>query len=462
MFTLFCQQVIPKHQDVFDIDFWSTIGQASQVYPAVWHASLALAGAHKQQQIALETTNSSSDTMMARSLQRANYEFSLQQYSKCIRCLTQINGPAIEPADQEMLLMTCTLLANYCNMAAEPTEALTHVKNGMQLFKQWKYWQHSSDLSSTTRPRNCVAPVASIIMPFMRSEVQALHQADRVPEPLHDISLNSALIDANTPFKSTTEAYLALMPIFFFSSWGWLERSQSLSLVSQDDEDKSCRKYLPMFQMWKTKFGAFTAFRQRHKPKEDDDIDPLDNIRLTALQLFELLGDVIFYLDTSKEELAWDDFTAKFYKIVDICENFLERAYRTRLRSKQVESHVSSFLSRASPVLRMVARSCRHPQIRRRALEILKAHPYQDGIFTSDVNAQVAAILMQVEQDGAVMSPLKGGCDCISDEFVCNSHRLVWISVQPSQDGKASLHVKSLHQVRNGLPATRAILGNSP
>ena len=446
MFQLFRLQIVPQMSGLFDNNFWHTSClQASNVYPAIWHAALAVTSMYKRLQIKARTP-------AANQVRKADYHSGLRQCNESIKYLTLISQDGPTVAEQETMLLSCILLTGFFSLYGDPTTAIAHVNHGLKLIDEWQYWGQNME-KSLARRNGCVVPTVQLLTIFQRLETQSINSPFGT-QSFRDSPSFQGYVAPVTPFVCPTDAFVQLFPIlngFLKLSLGRAPLWSSASPVSL----LAARiQWGPKFEAWKKQFPALqqeVAFRSTFEGK--DSFFEADVTRMIIMKVWEQLGLALFYADVSKGELCWDDFSPQYERIISLSETAFGRiseALHQKVEGK-VE-HYFSFMSTLGEPLQWVARSCRVPHIRRDALRLLKLHPHRDGIYDSDFGVLLTEAKIKVEEAG--MTARAPGCSCRVNEFVCLDHRVVHISMLSDGNGFAEFNMKTVYDEAIGTVGT--------
>ncbi|KAK2599069.1 hypothetical protein QQS21_005475 [Conoideocrella luteorostrata] len=413
--------------DVFDEHFWSTvIPQASQVYPSVWHAAVAIATLKS-----LILMKENGKDPIARDQETGLYGYALKQYNRSIQYLINVLSSTATFADHEMILFTCILLIRYSALCGNQAEAVTHIRNGLCLSKVWQPWEDSRGTSKPERFFNCVATVASIDVQFRRLEVTALLTPFKlVSSTTHQYE--SAIL-SEVPFSSSVDAYLELL--YIDTKWKGIVRSYASpfgDIKMQFIADKCQTLRLP-FRTWQRKFHDLQASM---KPVDHtNEAGRIEAVRRSTMRVLELTLEAMTCVDTVSGEIAWDEFSKNFEGITSLCRHLFEELEASKHwntgNGKTYLPDSSQFRSLIGLPLVAVGCFSRVPSIRRNAVEILQTYPFQDGIFDSVFYVEVIVEKMRLEEQGVLLAPLEAGCECIFGKFICNAHRVCQFIMSP-------------------------------
>lgn len=110
---------------------------------------------------------------------------------------------------------------------------------------------------------------------------------------------------------------------------------------------------------------------------------------------------------------SWDDYNDRFAEIVSLAAAVVGNSHATHslLRVDQMQPVFCLDDGVLAPLYE-VATLCRDPTIRRRAVDILRSAPRQEGLFNSHLLAMVAEKAIAIEEEAAIAA--SGSMDYVS------------------------------------------------
>lgn len=175
-----------------------------------------------------------------------------------------------------------------------------------------------------------------------------------------------------------------------------------------DIRQDSAGPYMGLLQQWTSAFNALLA-------QKSDSLTDQERQTARILQMHQLLNhislDASAHYSTTDEQMVWDNYTGEFDEIVKLAESILA----TNLNGSETSSSPSSSreigTTRIKPSFSLkfvtvgplydVARRCRDPTIRRKAIDILRTFRRREGIWDSDMAVAVLERVVDIEEDGA-------------------------------------------------------------
>ncbi|KIW68112.1 hypothetical protein PV04_04079 [Phialophora macrospora] len=393
--------------------FWTrTVMAASHGEPAVLHALLALSGAHRHYMARLGGSASASTGAAATGLAMPAYA----HYGKALRHLRdRIPGPSTGESESgragevQVVLMVCLILLTFDIIEGRYNEALVHLNHGREILM---------GVGKTTRD----SIVAAATLPAGGDDASAavhLYLPEKVHSTMDELSYSFALMDlqsihfgstrlqfklVDTP-RNSDHTQSSVMPEQFGTfddAW----RSMLL-LLNETYRFAAAARALPNpgdseeFVIWQ---GRLLARLKQWKEIFDDsplrkapsqgasgatasEYDPSAALRLNHSYLTVMVGIALSFGD----EMASDRFLPQFSAMVSLCEDLIIRLPTISLDASLI------------PALYTTACVCRHPGVRRRALQVV-SRAGREGHWDGRQIAIVAGQKMMLEEEMAGFS----------------------------------------------------------
>ncbi|KAF3769947.1 hypothetical protein M406DRAFT_248656, partial [Cryphonectria parasitica EP155] len=384
-FYFFQHVTAPCISGDFDASFWRVIVlQISQTEPAVRHAVLAVSSLHEG--LAAGTIVPSRDGAV---LPPNTQSFALQQYNKAIaRLLDQMNNPLTKPLAS---LLTCVLFVCIEYMQGKDKESLIHLEQGRQLLARL-------DQRSMDPEMDCI--VRHVVPLYTRLSLTSfLFGASPIPIPEslkshRDIPDTFDTIDnmrhsmhefMEQAFRFTQQARPAKNPSDHIP-----RETMRLLEVEQD-------RLLSRLAKLNVAFSLFRASRSQLGPES----------ALLVLQMYLHAQHIWISTALSSSEVVYDDFLSSFAAIVPLAAAYLDlETSPSQLpyfpAPEQLPIAYTSnftFETHIIPPLYYVATKCRHPLIRRSALELLKRNPFRrENLWRASVMGALAGHIVSLEE----------------------------------------------------------------
>lgn len=418
----------------FDQIFWAVdILRATRECPAIWHASLAMAGMHRKMTVppglpAATTAGPAAEY----------YTFALKHYNKSINCLIQITKkPELSLADRETLLLAAVLFTGIACLQGNPREAVIHARNGLQLFYQWKYWEQL-EAKPASRIDSFVA-AESITALITNLESQFMNRLGHISRPAWRDGPRAPKCSP-LPFVSPTEAYFELLPLMggLLESWRYIELPTNVAFQLPE----MYLSYHKELGVWRDKLRQL---QQTAKPS----LSELESYRI--LELLALGIDMCRDVDISESVLMFDRHADKFGHMMTLIRE-LSHSKCHSIKTNRIALPLFSFSVSICEVLAWFCTSCRDRRLRREAISTLATWELRDGLWDSALVAAIYEAFMMVEEGGIVEGDLTAadGCKCVQDGFICASHRVLQHWVEFLDDGAAHLFLLTTDDFTHG------------
>lgn len=114
-------------------------------------------------------------------------------------------------------------------------------------------------------------------------------------------------------------------------------------------------------------------------------------MRSRSLWLRYLTGHIVLACSQTASQMSYDDYVQNFSEIVSIAK---------LLQSHPTGKSIFVFDPSYIPDLYFTAVRCRHPKVRREAIDVLLARPYREGVWDSLAAGNMAAAVMEIEEQG--------------------------------------------------------------
>lgn len=402
-FYFFQNVTAPCISGDLDSVFWRVIVlQISQTEPAVRHAVLAVSSLHEG--LATGTITPLEDGTIA----HATQSFALQQYNKAIaRLLDQMNNPLTSPLAS---LLTCVLFVCIEYMQGKDRESLIHLEQGRQLLA-------CLGQQATNAELDCI--VRHVVPLYTRLSLTSfLFGGNPVPIP------DSLKVHREVPDTfDTIDNMRHSMHEFMEQAFRFTQRARPAKNPSDHVSQETMRSLeieqnclLSRLAKLNVAFSLFRASRSKAGPEN----------ALLVLQMYLHAQHIWISTALSSSEIVYDNFLSSFAAIVPLAAAYLdlETAPQQTSASTTQKHHqpaidpsmkalapeqlsgayVSNFTfeTHIIPPLYYVATKCRHPLIRRSALELLKQNPSRrENLWRASVMGALAGHIVSLEEQSA-------------------------------------------------------------
>lgn len=179
-----------------------------------------------------------------------------------------------------------------------------------------------------------------------------------------------------------------------------------------------------MLRQWSQAFDNFF----RRNPKQ---FDSASQESIHIVKIHRILTGILFgmeFVATEIDETVWDNYYVEFETMVShaaaVAKGTISPRYKGILQS------AFSLDTGIILPLYFVATKCRHPTIRRKAIEILQSTSRQEGVLNSHLTGRVAKRLADIEEEGL------GEINCAQD--IPNWARLSGVDVRFDPEGRCA------------------------
>ncbi|KUI56246.1 Transcriptional regulatory protein moc3 [Cytospora mali] len=390
-FYFFQNVTAPYISGNFDAIFWRTVVlQISQTEPAVKHAVLAVSSLHESL-----TSSPFADSTTP--------SFALQQYSKAIAyILDQMRNPLTKPLAS---LITCVLFVCIEFMQGKDKESLIHLEQGRQLLTRLDRRHNNPGMECIVR---YIDPLYSRL-----SLASFLFNTSPVPAP-NPQRPRSEIPDT---FESIEDLWTCLRE-FMEQAFRFTQRAQP----AKNSSDSIPRETMQMLEVEQDSLlsrlaklnVAFSLFRaSRSKPSPED--------AHLVLQMYLYAQYIWLSTALSSSEVVYDDYLSSFAAIVPLAAAYLDLETSSQYQQApaqpsvlptessqhmpeiehRVDGKVNNFAfeTHIIPPLYYVATKCRHPLIRRSALNLLRRNTLRrEKLWQASVMGALAGHIVSREE----------------------------------------------------------------
>ncbi|OAQ97579.1 hypothetical protein LLEC1_06202 [Akanthomyces lecanii] len=461
-------ECVRRMAGLFSESFWTVdVMRATQVYPAIWHAGLAMAAMHR-------ATCITAPTPQARASRQRHEAFSLNQFNAAVLSVLELTKkPMLSDADKEIILLASTLFTGLCCLQENYEQASRHAKGGNRLYWRWEYWKHTgrdedssdndenngdaddTDLTCTeenyrvdnrgSRKSGCVLTTKSLTAVFTHFEMQFCGRFRTVDIPEWRWRNKAPKVSAAT-FASAVDAYTELQPLLT----GYCHMGRYLSIPRDSAELalvwRSVAAYVNELLAWKAKFDDLLARLGLQPPSEEE------AYKILCLRFLWMTLETSLSQNEGTGEMAWDAREPDMERITAFAETHF--ATRCQATGNGPRTFTFSFAMGVCEVLTYLGTNCRDGGIRRRLIALLHGWPERDGMMDARLLALLVYSVMTLEENATTgMQAPHDGCTCVPrGEFICNDHRVCLIDTQFLGERSAIIVLTTAGMLKNGLP----------
>ncbi|KAI7287423.1 hypothetical protein KC345_g566 [Hortaea werneckii] len=426
----------PGLSSYFDADFWTRlVVQISSSEPSIRHAMVAVGAFHLLREkfpVTLSTDEQAhkhdplATAVPVRKLAQVHEDpFALVQYNKAIVHLAKrLQDPT---AATEIALLACILFVCIEFLRGEAELAISHFKSGMGIaIQSLNFGSRKMARPASERLRNDTLPF------FNRLELLSTLFGNDAPWE-YPVELQYVIPEEFANVKEARDSLVHLMNLSlrFIRHMKYRKYDR---IVSPDDlaRQETLHRHVTK---WETKFDTLLA--------NDISLTAKDLDATKILRVHQRVMHIWLLASTQPEECRTDVFTEEFEDIVSLGE-----ALQTEAGSReQRQEYATTFLFDMVIVSPMyfVATKCRHPQIRRRAIKLLRHTKRRESLWDSNVSAAIAERVVAIEEQH--LSPLS------IDQFPEEKHRIHNSHIQSASSEDPTKHAVTFYTKPYGIDA---------
>ncbi|KAJ3494554.1 hypothetical protein NLG97_g4008 [Lecanicillium saksenae] len=409
-------------------EFWTkNLLQATYVYPAVWHAALALAAMYQRATCVLNNQ----DPHFAAEY----YAFAVRQFSASVGFIIGMNHSRVSGPEQEMLLTTTALYTGICLLRGDLAQAKTHALYLAKLSLQWRFLEDEDD-------HNVVdgvigrANTKQLLRDVCYSFNTLLCFSDEMME-----HFTVAVSHDTRPYASLDDAYYAYINIH--SSWTKIKdwEPDHFSTTGASPAPGHMQERQHALNLWAIRFEAYLQLGTYTQE---------DAYLIEQLQLFHLFEDTFDTIMIHRTPEIWAKNAHKWERILKGAERLLEKQNYCETGTVPQKSIFYYSLS-VQQVLRMTGFICRNGIIRRRIIKLLQQWQHCDGLWDNELSWRMVEAKM-LKEESALAAAAPASCDCVPDLFFCIDHRVAGVTTELLDDGCMLVRMQTGLELKQGLP----------
>lgn len=166
---------------------------------------------------------------------------------------------------------------------------------------------------------------------------------------------------------------------------------------SKDLREAFAEKYINIMKQWTSAFDAFLD----HRAGTFTD-DEMRTVRM--LRMHQLHNQISIEVSTrhmsTEDQMFWDDYCPRYEQIIDLAKAVLA-AEKTGSNQANRNASFSLDLVTIGPIFE-IARRCRDPRIRRRAVDVMRSCHRREGMWDSELALLIIERVIEIEEDGIV------------------------------------------------------------
>lgn len=468
IFGQFCSHSVKVVSGPFNKRFWQVdVPRAALAYPALWHASVALAAIHLSTKQGSARPNSTVSTSSQSVPRNYHYVVALEHFNKSIRHVAQAlqghQGRSVAYVDQEMAIMTNIVYIGIAAMLDDTQQLWSHWKNLVLLLESVRFGEGNP---AARRGILEYEDLLSIVLsldgnhPFLEDFPYRWRRSWVVKLPQY------------SSYASTTQAYIGML-----GSWYRYLQPRELMSVSNTSNGSNYAYRLSVLNRVERQHADF-ARSPGATAASPEDYHSLQYIH----QVVRMLKvDIRFKTRTRRADAMRDE--QEFASIVEYVAAALAKSPVSAEPYSQSTPPFQFSPSFGSLIENVNGRAHSVP-IRRRALEVMRKWPFQEGGNRSSESVAFEELVIAHELSGPERTrarqlnghptlskypddytdraPFDGTreCECILEgggAFICRDHKLSTYRFvnATSPEGAPLIELISSYEERAGMPWTR-------
>ncbi|KAL4907650.1 hypothetical protein BDW74DRAFT_111502 [Aspergillus multicolor] len=376
----------------YDSKLWSyLIPQFGEHEPSVRHAMTAIGAIHER--LELSAGEETGDAVARREGSSAPTErFVLEEYNKSIQALVKSLSAQTRGGDIDLTLTACCLFICLEMLRGNRKEALDHIESGLRII----YNHEHSTPPGSAWTSELYEQIRDL---FLRLNLQASFMS----RPLMPLNIDSMDTKLGKPFVDWSEArshldQLMTKALLFIRTVGITreERPQALEAELEAEREQILMGMLP----WRLSHDKLLH-------KLGAKIQQSDLCASLLLRIYYHISLMWVGVVLDRDENGYDRYITDFESAVCHAEEIIRltspspnptTATTTEdARTKQA-SCVFSLEGEIIGPMYFVALRCRHPSLRRRAIDTLCHYSKREGFWDARVYANVAKFVVKVEE----------------------------------------------------------------
>ncbi|TVY16679.1 hypothetical protein LARI1_G006301 [Lachnellula arida] len=387
-FDFFRQNTAPQLSGFLGGDFWERLLlQAALHDPSIRHAILALGSLHARFQ-------QDNGLMMQNQTNGWTDDFASENYSQAIRSLAK---PLSRDGQQaiDVWLICSILFASLETMQCSYGSAITHIQSGMKILCEVKYNEetrrHQHDVLGTSETP--YIPIERLEEMFVRLDHQVTQMVSGPKWEIYE-AMKEYAQKRQVPaiFSSLSKARESLVSQWHVASYStnsrWDPTNEQLPAVPQAGAWQ--KKSTSILARWSSAYDAYLDIR-------GDNLTEEKRKGTATLRILRELGSTAMMLTRTKvdDQMDWDVFCPMFRKIVSLAEDIL----KLDLKPTEGTPTYCMEMSLVRPLFEVTCR-CRDPNIRRRAISLLRNSRREEGVWHAFPTSRVAQRVLDIEEAG--------------------------------------------------------------
>jgi hypothetical protein len=381
---LFFLRAAPQLSGYFQETFWGFVLQFSFEEPAIRHALVAVSAVYEND--CFEGWSPYAGTPALKKL-------SLEYYNRAIRSMVrklQDGDSIVVPA------MGCVLFVCLEFLRRDIKSALNHIEGGIKMISDWRARREGCLKCTTGRAAHDTEMVERLLVP-MFSLLNTTTQIFGRPTP-EFYSRNGKPTDlepSSKPLRNLEHSIISLLDLLN-ASMRLVHAAHSIKYTDPIDFATSLEqlKLLRALDEWKMKFELL-------EQEQEEQLITAVSKGINLLKANHLAVKMVLSACLNVDECGWDAFKDDFEEVTRLSGTLMNDTHRF----PDEQSKLFSFELGIIPPLQIVARKCRYPNIRRKALSLLSKSPKRECLFDARYCTALDERLMEIEEASLKLPP---------------------------------------------------------
>ncbi|KAL3451193.1 sugar transporter [Aspergillus insuetus] len=345
----------------------------------------------------------------------------LFHYNRAIQfLLTQQSGKGNSIQAMAITLLVCYLFICFDHLAGNDVQAVKHLRGGVELARtiDKDTLNYDHDYDDIVQPSKTQSLICQVARQIRRLDMQAVtFMVDWTPADIREeeqILMSSQQLPLFGGNGSGSSAFCSLehaadtLQILVARVVRLCNTGQQISPLGRMPPLPDSLKDIIFadLETWSSLFENVLLRGQQGSSAYM--IDPGIQLPLVSLlHLQHTMACILLSTAGPGREMEYDNYTAEFQRCLALADDVAAAHKRT---SSYRGSSSNNFESRQTPaftpeigivpVLYIIGVKCRHPLIRRNALNILRRHRIREAVWDSVVTARVVERVIQIEEGG--------------------------------------------------------------
>ncbi|KAN0110587.1 hypothetical protein V8E51_006974 [Hyaloscypha variabilis] len=390
-------------------DFWTyRVLQLSLSEPAIKYALCSLSSLHNMFRASIGRSTPSGRTAAE------HRSYSLVQYNLAVKHTQKILAESGDGDNNAVIkgLVACVLFICFENLIGNYKTAQMHLQNGLRIIAR-----HTSR-SGYPKPKNPIVVPEDIVQVLHRLDLQAMSFGDsREPYPHH---LNPSPLNIHTaapPSFDNLDTATSFL-IDTFRSMFRLASTSEPNPISQTSLDA----FNTVLSNWATSFDHLLSISKIAEQSPNS---------IILIKMYHTLLTILVSVRVYGIESRHDTQLHHYRSLIALGTTLLsnEEAHHASV----ADDSIFSFEPGVIFTLFFTAIKCRHPMVRRQAVELLARSRHREGAWESIAAANVAAFVIGVEEEGLTDVDTAGA----GPEVVQEENRVHMVNIYPVVDERA-------------------------